>query len=280
VVGVVLLIGLAQPVITAFPYYLSYYNPLLGGGAVAQHTLLIGWGEGMDQVGAYLRERPDIDDGPVLSALPEMLQPFVPVLVRDVTDLNDVRANYAVVYIESVQRGVHPEIYNAIRETVPLYRVTIHGIDYATIYQLPKPFAQAVNAQFGSALNLRGVTIVRTAGQLTVTPSWDVRGALPTDYQLFLKLLDDQGKAVAQIDVSPGGSDFPTTSAWQAGQEIAVPLPLPLPATVVPGSYDLVLGLYNPSTGERAPLVHGTPADIDRAGPDALSLGKINFPSQ
>ncbi len=72
------------------PYYLSYYNPLLGGGAVAQRTLLIGWGEGMDQAGAWLREQPDIGYGPLLSALGLTLQPFVPVLVRDVNDLGRV----------------------------------------------------------------------------------------------------------------------------------------------------------------------------------------------
>jgi hypothetical protein len=69
------------------PYYLSYYNPLFGGGAAAQRMFLIGWGEGMDQVGAWLSLRPDIGYGPVISALRPTLQPFVPVDVRDITDL-------------------------------------------------------------------------------------------------------------------------------------------------------------------------------------------------
>ena len=90
------------------PYYLSYYNPLLGGGAAAQHALLIGWGEGMDQVGAYLSTRPDIKNGPVITALPRTLAPFVPVLVKDVIDMGDSPVNYAVVYLESIQRGASP----------------------------------------------------------------------------------------------------------------------------------------------------------------------------
>ena len=122
------------------PYYLSYYNPLLGGGVAAQRALLIGWGEGMDQAGAYLREQPDIGHGPVLSALGATLQPFVPVLVRDVSRPGDAPANYAVVYIESIQRAANPPIYEAIEQTVPLRTITIHGIDYAKIYQLPRPF--------------------------------------------------------------------------------------------------------------------------------------------
>src|SRR5262249_2507547 len=81
------------------PYYLSYYNPLLGGGAGAQRALLIGWGEGMDQVGTWLSAQPDIASGPVLSALGPTLQPFVPAPVRDVADFGAVPANYAVVYL-------------------------------------------------------------------------------------------------------------------------------------------------------------------------------------
>src|SRR5262245_40902787 len=156
------------------PYYLSYYNPLLGGGAGAQRALLIGWGEGLDQAGAWLRAQPDIGYGPVLSALGSTLQPFVPAPVRDVGDLTQVHANYAVVYIESVQRGANPSIYAAIQQTIPLQTITIHGIDYAMIYQLPKPFEQAVDARWGDGLLLRGVTLAHEARRITVTPAWDV----------------------------------------------------------------------------------------------------------
>src|SRR5262249_39312498 len=42
------------------PYELAYFNPLLGGGATAQRVMLVGWGEGMEQIGAWLRARPDL----------------------------------------------------------------------------------------------------------------------------------------------------------------------------------------------------------------------------
>ena len=148
----VLIVGLLAleliPLTRYHPYYLSYYNPLLGGGWAAQQALLIGWGEGMDQAGAYLSTRPDIGAGQVLSALPRTLRPFVPVPVEDVTELGKTTANYAVVYRESIQRGASPAIYAVIRQTLPLHRITIHGIDYAEIYQLPKPFEQPIDARF------------------------------------------------------------------------------------------------------------------------------------
>jgi len=266
------------------PYYLSYYNPLLGGGAAAQRALLIGWGEGMDQVGAYLSRRPDIKNGPVISALPRTLKPFVPVLVKDVIDAGNSPVNYAVVYLESIQRGATPELYTAIRQTVPLHRITIHGIDYAEIYQLPKPFERPIGAHFGdpstssgeAALALRGVTLKREPGRLTITPSWDVRGRLATDYNVFVHVIDSAGRMVARIDVAPGGGSGTPTSAWEPGQQIAVPLPLPLPDSLPAGTYQVILGLYDLRTSERLPFTGGTPATSD--GPNALLLDNFSQP--
>jgi 4-amino-4-deoxy-L-arabinose transferase-like glycosyltransferase len=270
--------GLVANLAWYHPYYLSYYNPLLGGGAAAQRALLIGWGEGMDQVGAWLRAQPDIGYGPVLSALGPTLQPFVPAPVRDVADLGKAPANYAVVYLESIQRAANPLIYAAIRQTAPLQTITIHGIDYAVIYQLPRPFERAVDARWGEALLLRGVTIAREPSRITVTPAWDVRAAPGVDYHVFLHLLDAQGDRVAQVDVAPGGADFPPTSAWQPGRQIAVPLPLDLPPGLPAGEYQLVMGVYEVVSGARSPLIARTAADPALDGPSALLLDTMTLP--
>jgi 4-amino-4-deoxy-L-arabinose transferase-like glycosyltransferase len=259
------------------PYYLSYYNPLLGGGAGAQRALLIGWGEGMDQVGAYLRAQPDIQHGPVLSALGPTLQPFVPVPVKDVSELGDAPANYAVVYLESIQRAADPPTYAAIQQTVPLHTVRIHGIEYAKVYQLPRPFERAVDARWG-ALRLAGVTVARGPGQITVTPAWDVRDSVPAEYHAFLHLLDSRGQRVAQVDVSPGGADFPPTTAWRPGQQIAVPLPLALPSGLPRGEYRLIMGLYDVATEQRPRLSAGAAADPKLDGPSAVLLDTIVLP--
>jgi hypothetical protein len=265
------------PLAAYHPYYLSYYNPLLGGGAAAQQALLIGWGEGMDQVGAYLSTRPDIGAGQVLSALPRTLRPFVPVPVEDVIELRNTTANYVVVYLESIQRGASPPLYAAIRQTLPLHRITIHEIDYAEIYQLPKPFKRPIDARFGAELVLRGVTLKRAPGQLTVTPSWDVRGRPGADYQVFVHVIDSAGRTVAQVDVAPGGGAAPPTSAWEPGQQLAVPLPLALPNDLPAGTYQVTFGMYNLHTGQRLPFAGGTPADASRAGPNGLLLVSITI---
>jgi hypothetical protein len=208
----------------------------------------------------------------VLTALEPTLQPFVPVPVKSVTDLDRGAQNYAVVYLEAQQRGANQAIYTQIRRTLPLARVTIHGIDYAEIYQLPKPFETPLEARFGEALHLWGLTLTREQDRLVVTPAWDVRARPDEDYQLFLHLLDRQGRQVARVDVPPGGADLPPTSSWEPGQQIAVPLPIQLPPDLPPGRYELTMGLYRPSDGARLPLRQGPAADPARAGPHALLL--------
>jgi hypothetical protein len=260
------------------PYYLSYYNPLLGGGPAAERNLLIGWGEGMDQVGAWLAEQPDIGYGPVLSALGATLQPFVPVLVRDVDDFGRMPANYAVVYLESVQREANPQLYAQLQQTVPLHTVRIHGIDYATIYQLPRPFTHPLDFEWADALRLRGVSIEQDGQQVVVTPAWDVRAPLQQDVMVFVRLLDANGQRVAGIDVVPGGADYPPTSAWQPGRQIAVPLPMALPADLPPGEYRLVLGLYDMASGARLPITQGVAADAALDGPEVALLTMLRLP--
>ena len=260
------------------PYYLSYYNPLFGGGRTAQNLFLIGWGEGMDQVGAYLRSRPDLQYGPVLSALGPTLQPFIPVDVRDVDDFGKIPANYVVVYLESVQRAANPPLYAALQTTQPLHTVRIHGIDYARIYQLPRPYEQAADVQFGDALRLRGFTLQKTANSLVLTPAWDIHAQPTGDYRVFLHLLNQQGKRVAQIDVSPGGGDMPSTRTWQSGQQIAVPLPMPLSAELAPGRYQLIMGIYETESGVRLMPSGGTQADPVLAGDNAILLTSIMMP--
>jgi hypothetical protein len=257
------------------PYYLSYYSPLLGGGAAAQRMFLLGWGEGMDQAGAWLSAQPTIGEGQILAPLGPTLQPFVPVPVQGVRAIDTVAANYAVVYIESVQRGDMPDIYARIQSTVPLHTVTIHGIAYAHIYQLPRPVATPSGAAFGNTLRLHGYTATQEGTTLVVTPAWDVRAAPQADLTLFLFVLDGAGNKVAQIDVRPGGTSYPPTDQWQPGQQIAVPLPIPLPAGLPAGTYSLALGLYDAATGGRLPLIAGDPAPA--AGADAALLGSITL---
>jgi hypothetical protein len=267
-----LLLAVVLSVAQYHPYYLSYYNPLVGGGEKAQQVMLVGWGEGMDQAGDYLRTRPDIGYAPVLSDDTRLLEPFVPVPVKHLSELGEGLDNYAVIYRPSLQRNLYPEQRTVLEQTIPLHRVRIHGIDYALIYQLARPFAQPLDAWFGESLHLRGITIQQQEHQIIVTPSWDVRAVPAADYWVFLHLVDTEGTTIAQTDIPPGGTDYPPTSTWQPGQQIAVPLPLLLPENTPAGTYQLRMGVYHTATRQRLDISHAPPPNRLPHHPDMLLL--------
>ena len=44
------------------PYYYTYYNPLMGGPERATKHILFGWGEGLNEVAAYINTKPNADE--------------------------------------------------------------------------------------------------------------------------------------------------------------------------------------------------------------------------
>lgn len=254
-----------------WPYYLAYYNPLLGGGAPAQGVLLAGWGEGMEQVGAWLSARPDLRRGPILSWLPPTLTPFVPadVPVYDL-DIDTVvePANYAVVYASVAERDTRMVAEAYAMQTPPLHTVRVRGVTYATVHQLPRPFTTAIGAVF-EGVHLRGFSSRLLGSVLTITPSWDIQIDRPGGVFSFIHVLNERGERVAQIDALIDDGMFDT---WQAGQQFGTALPIALPRNLRPGTYKAVIGLYTQPDGARLSLWHGEALPEEVAGPHAVEL--------
>jgi hypothetical protein len=265
------------------PYYLSYFNPLVGGGISAPQVLLVGWGEGMEQVGAWLRGRPDLHRSPVLSWDPRTLEPFVPVRVVELNEITlEKPASYAVLYVRGVQRESHAAALAQVRQTPPLYTLRMYGIEYARVYQPMRPFTKPVGAIFAGGeqgrepvshregLHLRGYSQERTATSLTITLSWEVQADMPGGLFCFVHVLDAADRRVAQVDALIDEGYF---ARWQAGQQFGGPLPIVLPPNLPAGTYRVVLGVYRPHDGTRLPLVRGgiqLPPSVD--GPHTLLL--------
>ncbi len=102
-----------------------------------------------------------------------------------------------------------------------------------------------------------------------MTLHWGVDAPPQQDYTVFIQLWQD-GRQVAGFDGPPFTGDLPTTY-WRPEQNLKDVHLLDL-SQVPPGNYRLLVGLYNPQTGERLPAfaVGGTPL------PDyAVDLGPI-----
>ena len=265
------------------PYYLSYFNPLLGGGRMASSVLLVGWGEGMEQVGAWLRTRPDLMRSPVMSWDYRTLEPCVPTRVVELNRMTiEQPASYAVLYVRGLQRNDPATAIEHIQQTPPLYVVREHGIDYAYVHQPIRPFDTPVDAVFGEGLHLRGFSIDQTNRQtnrqatntLTVTLAWNVQTDQAGGLFSFLHVLNEAGDTVAQLDTP---IDEGLYTSWQRGQQFGHPLPLTLPPDLEPGTYRVVLGVYHPADGHRLPLTQGEamPSEVD--GPDVVELTTVSI---
>jgi hypothetical protein len=130
-----LLLLLILPALAFYPYYLTYFNPLLGGALTAPRLVKIGWGEGLDQVGQWLDEQPDAPALRVGSYYASAVAPFFRGKIRDVTDGG---LDFVVLYLKQAQGGYPlPGILRYFDAEEPLQTVWLDGIEYARIYSGP-----------------------------------------------------------------------------------------------------------------------------------------------
>jgi hypothetical protein len=266
------------------PYELAYYNPLLGGGPTARMLLPIGWGEGYDQVGAYIQAQTDGRDYPVASWFGPSLQPFVSAPVVPLSwALTPGKAGYAVLYVDQVQRGDEAAATEMLRqEYAPIHTIRIHGIDYAWIYQLSRPVARLLPADFGDAIHFRGYDLdtsrLRSSGGITLTVHWQARAPVARNLTLFIHVLDGAGNRIGQADVPPAGPRDPTAT-WRPGAFVTGVHRVPVWGNALRGPIWLAVGLYDPQTGARMTLRGpAAPPGAPAAGPDALLIGPMRVP--
>ena len=85
---------------------------------------------------------------------------------------------------------------------------------------------------------------------------WQAAGpAAPAEVTAFVHLLDEAGNLAAQSDGNPGRGLIPF--AQLAAMETAVAETRIITAN--PGNYQMLIGLYQPQTGERIPVFCRTP---------------------
>ncbi len=118
------------------PYYLAYYNPLLGGGAQAVRRLPVGWGEGMDQIAQYLNQKPGRAELRVATPSVTLLAPLLQGHTVRAREWQE--ADYMVLYVDDVQIRQPDVVTRFYGLQEPEYVVQLHGIEYAWIYRIPQ----------------------------------------------------------------------------------------------------------------------------------------------
>jgi hypothetical protein len=130
-----------------------------------------------------------------------------------------------------------------------------------------------VSAAFADGIMLENASISETppaaeGGGFCVQLVWSVIQPPPADYTVFVHLLDANGQLVAQSDLTPGNGYAPTTN-WPAGETVLDRHGLILPPAIAPGRYEVMVGLYEATTGARLPLLS--------ANGDALRLTQVEI---
>jgi hypothetical protein len=112
---------------------------------------------------------------------------------------------------------------------------------------------------------------LRPGGRVRVAVHWIATEGLGDDLSAFVHLVDGSGKPLAQHDGPPCGGACPT-SGWEPGDVLVDAHEMSLPPELAPGTYAIVVGLYDPRTGIRLPrsgdLVHE---------PNSARLGNVNL---
>ncbi|MEW5956496.1 MAG: hypothetical protein AB1801_02145, partial [Chloroflexota bacterium] len=87
---------------------------------------------------------------------------------------------------------------------------------------------------------------------LHLTLYWQALATPTTDYTVFVHLRNPAGKIVAQQDGPPAAGAYPT-GLWAVGEIVEDQIAIPL-ADVEPGTYELVVGMYDLASGTRLPV--------------------------
>lgn len=195
--GTMLVLQLAM-VLPYHPYYFSYFNPLLGGGATATKLTRIGWGEGMDRVAAYLNTLEHPETLKVSARFYKYLLNFK----GTAFNLDDtgqwLQADKIVFYIQQVQRMEDPSpgVIRYFQQHVPPEKtIRINGINYAWVYPNPVQFpAEPAFDRLTDKLSLYGYRWQADADGAQVTLVWENLGQ--GNDPLAVQLVADDGTAV------------------------------------------------------------------------------------
>ena len=141
-----------------------------------------------------------------------------------------------------------------IIEEVELTEVEV--VDRRRMFTRP-PLENVVEARLGPAITLLGYNLSQaplTGGaRFEVELFWQASQPVSTNYTVFVQMLGPDGAVVGQHDGLPGEGAIPTT-IWAVDEIIPDRHVLEFPTTQ-PGEYRLIVGLYDPTSGDRLPII-------------------------
>ncbi len=224
-----------------YPYYVDYLNPVVGGSWLAPRLVKIGSGEGLDQMGRYLDQKPNAKTLRVATSFWESFVPFFS--GRYTKPHYDEEADYLIIYLRQIQNNnPFPEYWTYFSARQPEYQVSLVKVDYAWLY--PGPQLRVVReADFGDGVVLQGYRLDRWAAQpgqiATLTLVWAGTTLAQANEQVTVQLADATGRLWAEAHgplLDPAGP-----SAVEGHYRLNLPVDMPR------GDYPVQVSLDNRS---------------------------------
>lgn len=300
--AVVVIVAEFFTVLPHFPYYFTYYNPLLGGGQSARQMMILGWGEGMDAAARWLNTQPDAANLDVVAWYSTTFEPYfsghaiykfgeTEKISR--TPKPGLAADYVVFYVNQRQREL-PSLgaWQFFTANAPVYTVTLHGVDYAWVY--PSVGMQRVveqDARLVGQAELLGFNLLDQAGKpleslaagtaSTAQLYWEWQGKKP-DEPIGLSLVDSNGLVWGR-GTSQGTEARLPFSQWQEGMVARDDFTLSVFPGTPPGDYQLKAWIDRPATGELVgtfPLAWGDARVMVTRPPAPISPDTLNLTTE
>jgi len=229
----------------------------------------------------YLRDQAAWPNATVVSDQIEIWRDLSPWLadhyaMRIVDGYDPANPDWDAVLAARLDRYVgHAEFWWVIDQTQPSHaddyfaQPDVQIIDQQTLghclvrrVMRPTTATLATMTVAGGPIRLRSVATARAkVGEaLAVVLYWESVSPVTKSYTVFTHLVDAAGQIVAQQDNVPVTGLAPTNT-WQTGVLIRDPYRLPLPPTLVPGDYQLLVGLYSGESRQPVTLADGSTAD-------------------
>jgi hypothetical protein len=299
VVGLLLVLTLQAGLTLAhYPYYLSYFNPLLGGGRQAVKTIIVGWGNGLDEAARYLNSK---DNATELRAASWYDGSFAPFFVGQSWPLSKRNlywqdVDYAVLYLNGVQRLLpNPDIVGYFRSLEPEHTTRFRGLEYAWVYKVPSPLPDVLlpiqhvqRVELGDQILFLGYDLederLQSEGKLEITLYWQALRSMAEDYTVYLKLVNSVYHIWGEQEGRPFYDGMPT-NAWQAGQKVKDRRELEVLPGTPPGLYHIEVILHDPYRDQALALKDGGglllgPVEIPRREPPTSTSLDIAHPQE
>jgi hypothetical protein len=249
------LVGLVHGyfVFAYFPYYFTYYNPLLGGMKGAAKAVTVGWGEGLDLAADYLNQHVDASQTRVASWYESTFAPFYhgPSISYSKEKGKALAGDYVVFYINQTQRLFPDEVlfdYFSSRSQ-PEKIITLEGVEYAQIYPSLGIDHYGPDQVYTGIAGLLAWQWV--GGDEALAPGeteafeiyWENLGKNPAE-PFFFRLVDAQNRPWAEATSRLVTDRNPPFEKWREGEIIYEAGTLALPPDLPPGQYQLQIGIY------------------------------------